>query len=108
MIKTLNLELQRAVGAGGSSGNKTNEAIAVALHPGTLLGTDLSRPFVGDKKAEKPGVHSPEKGAQYLMDIVKGLDRQKGGKFFGWDGKEIRESLMRRVCIPADFDDIAR
>ena len=108
MIKTLNLELQRASGAGGSSGNKTNEAIAVALHPGTLLGTDLSRPFIGDKKAEKPGVHSPEKGAQYLMDIIKSLDRQKGGKFFGWDGNEIRKYLMRRACSLADFEDIVR
>ncbi|KAL7005732.1 hypothetical protein EMMF5_004647 [Cystobasidiomycetes sp. EMM_F5] len=101
IIKTLNLELQRAGGAGGANSDKTNNSIAVALHPGTLLGTDLSKPFVDPKadskdaeeKSQKPGVHTPEVGAEKLLNIIKGLDKSKGGKFFGWSGDEIRESF---------------
>lgn len=93
VIKTLHLELARASGAGGSS--SSNSAIAVALHPGTLLGTDLSKPFVDPKrsdkdekkKEDKPGVHSPEKGASMLMEVIKGLDKSKGGKFYDYAGK---------------------
>ena len=93
VVKTLHLELARASGAGGSSSQNT--AIAVALHPGTLLGTDLSKPFVDPKrtdkdeqqKEEKKGVHSPEKGAEMLMGVIRGLDKSKGGKFYDYAGK---------------------
>jgi hypothetical protein len=65
------------------------------LHPGTLLGTDLSKPFVDPKrtdkdeqqKEEKKGVHSPEKGAEMLMNVIRGLDKSKGGKFYDYAGK---------------------
>jgi len=100
LVKTLNLELQRAAGAGGTSaksGSASNEAIAIALHPGTLLGTDLSKPYVDPKRSDKdeelkeakPGVHPPEQGAEMLMDVIKGLDASQGGKFFDYAGKEI-------------------
>lgn len=110
LVKTLNLELQRASGAGGTSaksGNASNEAIAIALHPGTLLGTDLSKPYVDPKRTDKdeelkeakPGVHPPEKGAEMLMDVLKGLDRSQGGKFFDYAGKVgsvlVRSTLAR-------------
>jgi NAD(P)-dependent dehydrogenase (short-subunit alcohol dehydrogenase family) len=95
-VKTLNLELQRASTIGGSSSGKNeNNAIAIALHPGTLLGTDLSKPFVDPEKAPKDaakkegkaGVHPPEVGAEKLMQVLKSLDKSKGGKFFAYDGK---------------------
>lgn len=101
LIKTLNLELARASAGGGGTtskqGKKTNEAIAVALHPGTLLGTDLSKPYVDPKKndketkqkEEKKGVHEPEVGAEMLMKVLKSLDKDMGGRFFDYAGKEI-------------------
>lgn len=96
----MNLELARASGAGGTTskdGHKSNNAIAVALHPGTLLGTDLSKPYVDPKKDDeetkkkesKKGVHEPEVGAEMLMQVLKGLDKSMGGKFFDYAGKEI-------------------
>ncbi|KAK9896616.1 NAD(P)-binding protein [Cystobasidium minutum MCA 4210] len=100
LIKTLNLELARASGAGGTtskSDRASNDAIAVALHPGTLLGTDLSKPFVDPSKNDKDtkekegkkGVHEPSVGAEMLMQVLKGLDKGQGGKFFDYAGKEI-------------------
>lgn len=94
LIKTLNLELQRSSTTHGGS---DNSAIAVALHPGTLLGTDLSKPYVDPKKddketkekEQKKGVHPPEQGADMLMQVLKSLDKEKGGKFFDYAGKEI-------------------
>lgn len=100
VIKTLNLELSRAQGAGGTtskSSKNSNSAIAVALHPGTLLGTDLSKPYVDPskdnketkEKEAKKGVHEPEQGAEMLMQVLKGLDKEMGGRFFDYAGKEI-------------------
>lgn len=91
----MNLELSRASGAGGTQ--KSNNAIAIALHPGTLLGTDLSKPFVDPQKNDKDtknkeskkGVHEPEIGAEMLLNVLKGLDKDMGGKFFDYAGKEI-------------------
>lgn len=100
LIKTLHLELARASSAGGASSRSdtpSNDAIAVALHPGTLLGTDLSKPYVDPRKddketkqkEEKPGVHEPHVGAEKLMNVLKGLDKNGGGKFYDYAGKEI-------------------
>lgn len=104
VIKTLNLELQRTHPAPSSNSDAnargpTNSAIAVALHPGTLLGTDLSKPFVdpnkngggsgGGGKEGKPGVHTPERGAEMLLDVIASLDASKGGSYLDYAGKGI-------------------
>lgn len=69
----------------------------MALHPGTLLGTDLSKPFVDPKKndkenkdkEQKKGVHTPEEGAEMLLKVLQGLDRTKGGSYLDYAGKPI-------------------
>jgi len=93
VIKTLDLELRRA---SGSSTDKTaNSAIAIALHPGTLLGTDLSKPFVDLSKSgsygqtNKKGVHTPKEGAEMLLNVTKGLDKSSGGSYLDYDGRNI-------------------
>ncbi|CAD6572710.1 MAG: Vacuolar protease A [Cyphobasidiales sp. Tagirdzhanova-0007] len=117
VIKTLNLELQRAStsGTSGKSDNKSPKSIAVAFHPGTLLGTDLSKPFVdpgkdqgdADRKESKPGVHSPEEGAEALMQVIKGLDETKGGKFYAYDiwkwASQSKQQRFNRFSLSTEY-----
>jgi len=80
-IVTLNRELSnRALGP----------AIALALHPGTVAGTDLSRPFVkNEDSGKKKGVHGPDKAAGMLLDVLRGLGVDDGGRFLDYEGKTI-------------------
>ena len=32
-------------------------------------------------------MHSPEEGAEALMQVIKGLDETKGGKFYAYDSE---------------------
>ncbi|KAI9675837.1 MAG: hypothetical protein M1829_003263 [Trizodia sp. TS-e1964] len=60
-------------------------AMAVALHPGTVK-TELSREFWGS--AGK--MLEPEEAAARLVGVVNGLGVQRGrGRCWGWDGVEI-------------------
>jgi NAD(P)-dependent dehydrogenase (short-subunit alcohol dehydrogenase family) len=63
---------------------RTNkQAIAVALHPGTVQ-TELTRKYVG----RHPAVPPPE-AAQNLIRVMDGLDVPDTGGFFDWAGKVI-------------------
>jgi NAD(P)-dependent dehydrogenase (short-subunit alcohol dehydrogenase family) len=59
------------------------QAIAVALHPGTVQ-TELTRKYVG----RHPAVPPPE-AAQNLIRVMDGLDVKDTGGFFDWAGKVI-------------------
>jgi hypothetical protein len=59
------------------------QAIAVALHPGTVQ-TELTRKYVG----RHPAVPPPE-AAQNLIRVMDGLDVTDTGGFFDWAGKVI-------------------
>ena len=116
VIKTLNLELQRAntVNKGNNetenhkkanTNKSSNSAIAIALHPGTLIGTDLSKPYIdpqndkgdAERKEKKKGVHSPEEGAEALMKVIKGLNNEMGGKFYAYDSEL---SVLSKESMP--------
>lgn len=70
--------------------NRSTPSIAVALHPGTVPGTNLSSAFTKASDAGyKPGVFGADDSARQLMDVVRGLKEEDGGKFMDWAGKEI-------------------
>ncbi|MFQ3595177.1 MAG: SDR family NAD(P)-dependent oxidoreductase [Sphingomonadaceae bacterium] len=76
LVKTLSIELRR----------KNPQAIAVALHPGTV-DTGMSRPFQRNVKPEK--LFSPERAAAHLWQVIDGLKAEDSGGFFAWDGQPI-------------------
>ena len=72
MTKTASLEL------------KKKNVICVALHPGTV-DTSLSVPW----QKNVPTLFTPDQCANYLLDVLEGLDFEDAGKFLAWDGKPI-------------------
>lgn len=69
---------------------RSTPAITVALHPGTVPGTNLSSAFTKPSDAGKhAGVLTAEDSSGRLLDVIKGLGIEDGGKFLDWDGKEI-------------------
>ncbi len=62
------------------------QSVVVALHPGTVA-TGLSEPFRGRVPQHK--LFSPEQSAEYLLNVVDGVDSDDTGGFFAWDGKRI-------------------
>jgi len=68
----------------------TSPTIALALHPGTIAGTELSRPYVKEsERGSKHGVHGPEEAAEYLFRVIGKAGKDDGGKFMSFDGEEI-------------------
>ena len=69
------------------TGRLNKKAIVVGLHPGTV-DSNLSRPF----KANIPDrqLFTPEYAVQKLLDVLDSLTPQQSGKFWGWDGHEIK------------------
>jgi NAD(P)-dependent dehydrogenase (short-subunit alcohol dehydrogenase family) len=61
-------------------------AIAVALHPGTVK-TEFSKEFWGGVKEGK--LFEREWVAERLVDVVGGVGVQGRGKCWDWDGKEV-------------------
>lgn len=61
--------------------------ICVSLHPGTV-NTDLSSRYL--KNVDPATVFTPEFSVDRLMNIIYSLELKDNGKFFAWDGKEIR------------------
>ncbi|XP_068714724.1 C-signal-like isoform X1 [Montipora capricornis] len=61
--------------------------ICVSLHPGTV-NTDLSSRYL--KNVDPATVFTPEFSVDCLMNIIYSLELKDNGKFFAWDGKEIR------------------
>ncbi|BGP26218.1 rossman fold oxidoreductase [Rhodotorula toruloides] len=69
---------------------RSTPSIAVALHPGTVVGTNLSKPWTREQDAgKKEGVFRPDEATGKLLDVVKGLSEQDGGRFLDYAGKEI-------------------
>ncbi|GAA6060211.1 hypothetical protein JCM10212_002290 [Sporobolomyces blumeae] len=80
MIATLQRELEM----------RSTPTAAVALHPGTTVGTNLSKPWTKESDAgKKEGVHTADVAASKLLDVIKGLKKEDGGKFLDYAGKEI-------------------
>lgn len=77
LVKTFDNHLRTASG---------DNAMAVALHPGTVK-TDLSKDFWGNVKKEK--LFEREWVAERLIDVVKSAGVDGRGKCWDWDGKEV-------------------
>ncbi|KAK4049855.1 hypothetical protein OIV83_003911 [Microbotryomycetes sp. JL201] len=70
---------------------RSTPSIAIALHPGTVVGTNLSKAFTKEQDAgQKPGVFKPEQSTEKLLDVIKGLRQEDGGRFLDWAGKDIQ------------------
>ena len=76
LMRTLAIELGRI----------RPDAIALALHPGTVL-TGLSEPFRGDANA--PGTFTPERAAALLLKVIEDAEPRHSGQVLAWDGSRI-------------------
>ncbi|KAF2036276.1 NAD(P)-binding protein [Setomelanomma holmii] len=77
LVKTFDNHLRTASG---------DNAMAVALHPGTVK-TDLSKEFWGNVKKEK--LFERDWVAEQLINVVKQVGVDGRGKCWDWDGKEV-------------------
>lgn len=71
--------------------NKNLNAVAVALHPGTVR-SDLSRDFTGGPGSDKKmgeGEFEPNQAAANLVEVLKGMNKEKNGMFLDFRGKEV-------------------
>lgn len=76
LVRTLSIELKR----------KRPQAIAVALHPGTV-DTGMSKPFQRNVPAER--LFTPDVSAAHLWRVMDGLATEDSGGFFDWKGEPI-------------------
>ena len=67
-------------------GRKAPNAIAVAIHPGTV-DTALSRPF--QKSVSPERLFAPDRAARQILEVLDGLGPEQTGTFVAWDGSEI-------------------
>jgi len=58
-------------------------AVLAALHPGTVASA-LSAPIIGDAEAT-----APDDAARNLLAVLDGLQADRSGGFFAWDGTAI-------------------
>ncbi|KAL0260337.1 hypothetical protein SLS55_004023 [Diplodia seriata] len=78
VTKTFDNHLRTSAGA---------KAMAVGLHPGTVK-TGLSEEFWGGVKEGK--LFSPEFASERLVEVVRGLDAERGrGRCWDWKGEEV-------------------
>lgn len=75
-LKGLAIEWQRAL----------PRCAVAALHPGTT-DTGLSEPF--QKNVPEGKLFSPEKSADYLLQVIQKLEPGNSGRFWAYDGSEI-------------------
>ncbi|GAA6050589.1 hypothetical protein JCM3770_001476 [Rhodotorula araucariae] len=69
---------------------RSTPSIALALHPGTVVGTNLSKPWTREEDAgKKPGHHDADTATRKLLDVISGLKQGDGGRFVNYDGKDI-------------------
>lgn len=76
LVRNFAIELER----------KNPQAVAVALHPGTV-DTALSKPF--QRNLPSGQLISPKTSAANLLEVIKGLTPENSGQLFGWDGVRI-------------------
>lgn len=67
-------------------GRRRKQSIVVGLHPGTV-DTGLSKPFSGNVPDDK--LFTPAQSANYLLDVIDGLEPEDSGGVFAWDGQRI-------------------
>ena len=77
IIKNLAIETSR----------KNHNAIVVALHPGTV-NSNLSKPF--QKNIAKDKLFEPQYSATQLVKVINRLKTKHSGKFYDWEGQEIK------------------
>ncbi|KAF2083338.1 NAD(P)-binding protein [Saccharata proteae CBS 121410] len=78
ITKTFDNHLKTASGA---------NAMAVAMHPGTVK-TELSRRYWSHVVPNK--LFEPDSAAEKLLDVINGLDVEKGrGRCWDWKGEEV-------------------
>ena len=69
---------------------RSTPSIALALHPGTVVGTNLSKPWTREEDAgKKPGVHDAATATGKLLDVISGLSEKDGGRFLNYAGEEL-------------------
>ncbi|GAA5988717.1 hypothetical protein JCM5350_001990 [Sporobolomyces pararoseus] len=69
---------------------RSTPSIALALHPGTVVGTNLSKPWTKESDAgKKEGVHDAETATKKLLEAISKMKKEDGGKFIDYAGKEI-------------------
>lgn len=76
LVRTLSIELKR----------KKPQAIAVALHPGTV-DTRMSQPFQRNVPAGK--LFTPSYSAERLWAVIDALGSDDSGGFFDWKGEPV-------------------
>jgi NAD(P)-dependent dehydrogenase (short-subunit alcohol dehydrogenase family) len=76
IVRNLSIELARS----------HPEAIAVALHPGTV-DTALSAPF--QRNVAEGKLFTPDYSAQRLLSVIDTLVPSDSGNLFAWDGERI-------------------
>lgn len=76
LVRNFAIELRR----------KDPEAVAVALHPGTV-DTGLSRPFQGSVAPDR--LFEADRAASQMVAVLEGLEPADSGGFFAWDGRSI-------------------
>jgi NAD(P)-dependent dehydrogenase (short-subunit alcohol dehydrogenase family) len=76
LIQTLSIELAR----------QRQDAICVALHPGTV-DSALSRPFQSGVGPDR--LFTPSFAAERLIAIIDALNTTHSGQLFAWDGSKI-------------------
>lgn len=67
-------------------GRRAPNAIAVAIHPGTV-DTALSRPF--QKSVRPESLFAPDRAARQILEVLDGLAPEQSGTFVAWDGTDI-------------------
>ncbi|GAA5977564.1 hypothetical protein JCM10908_005021 [Rhodotorula pacifica] len=69
---------------------RSTPSIALALHPGTVVGTNLSKPWTNPKDAgSKTGHFDAETSTAKLLDVIAKCGKEDGGRFLNYDGAEI-------------------
>ncbi|KAM0751131.1 putative Rossman fold oxidoreductase [Meredithblackwellia eburnea MCA 4105] len=80
VMRTVALELE----------HRSTAAIAVSLHPGTVVGTNLSSPWTRVEDAgRKRGTFTADESARRLLDVVARLGEADNGTFLDWDGRQV-------------------
>jgi hypothetical protein len=69
---------------------RSTPSIALALHPGTVVGTNLSKAWTKSEDAgKKPGHFDPETSTGKLLDVIAKCGKEDGGRFRNYDGVDI-------------------
>ncbi|GAA5838202.1 hypothetical protein JCM5353_006039 [Sporobolomyces roseus] len=69
---------------------RSTPSIALALHPGTVVGTNLSKPWTKESDAgKKEGVHDAETATEKLLKVISKMKKEDGGRFLDYAGKDV-------------------